>query len=33
VPVTTAPFFISIVTVSFVSFIKKRTSFILSGGN
>ena len=34
VPVTTAPFFISIVTVSFVSFIKKRTSFMFSrGGN
>jgi len=28
VPVTTAPFFSSIVTVSFVSFMRKRTSFI-----
>ena len=28
VPVTTAPFLSSIVTVSFVSFIRNRTSFI-----
>jgi hypothetical protein len=30
VPVTTEPFFISIVTVSFVSFIRKRTSFMVA---
>jgi|TARA_B110000208_G_scaffold158641_1_gene192937 hypothetical protein len=33
VPVATVPFFSSIVTVSFWSFIKKRTSFMVSRGS